>query len=355
MEFIVDNKIQEIDTIIDALFVNANMEELERTYNHYNLRLLPNEKDFLKEIESKVDKEKLNYFFKEYGGEVSIAKAMYSTKTLYGKTLEESLDFIRDEENSKILESLVADMLFLKFGDRSIVRQKLIKKSVDKHYALEVLEESSIEPHLKWHIYMFINHIEEKKREFCNFIEAIYMEAKESIDRLLRESKKWSNDIKRSIEEEGLEYIKNTFKNIDIDDKAYDKVYIYVKALLSYNFQYVGYTGERELYIGFGVNYEKVLSTLWGRDTFQWFEVVAKCIADKEKFEIIKILSEEENYSLELSNRLGIATSDISNQIKNLGLSNLLIETKRNNKYYYSLNKDSLRSWIEVLIETLKL
>ena len=181
------------------------------------------------------------------------------------------------------------------------------------------------------------------------------MEAKESIDRLLRESKKWSNDIKRSIEEEGLEYIKNTFKNIDIDDKAYDKVYIYVKALLSYNFQYVGYTGERELYIGFGVNYEKVLSTLWGRDTFQWFEVVAKCIADKEKFEIIKILSEEENYSLELSNRLGIATSDISNQIKNLGLSNLLIETKRNNKYYYSLNKDSLRSWIEVLIETLKL
>lgn len=78
-----------------------------------------------------------------------------------------------------------------------------------------------------------------------------------------------------------------------------------------------------------------------------------KVISDDSKFKIIKVLNQEQLYSLQLAEKLGVSNPTISHHMSNLITVGLVRFEKKKNRIYYSLNKEKLKMYLNVLYKLL--
>ena len=67
-----------------------------------------------------------------------------------------------------------------------------------------------------------------------------------------------------------------------------------------------------------------------------------KCISDKSKYEILKILNNKPMYGQQIAQKLNLTTATISYHMNTLALNKLVTINKIDNKVYYHLNKEEV-------------
>ena len=76
---------------------------------------------------------------------------------------------------------------------------------------------------------------------------------------------------------------------------------------------------------------------------------IAKALSDKNRVEIIKLLSEEELCACHILDQMQIAQSTLSHHMKQLTDSKLVLVTKKGRWSYYRINTQTIDSFKEFL------
>ncbi|SFB08620.1 ArsR/SmtB family transcription factor [Clostridium frigidicarnis] len=353
MDFTIDIEIQKLDILLDTLYFLANRDQVENTYRDYGLYLNDKGKKFLEDVEKTLDKDILNFFFKEFKEDYCIATSLISTELIYGKDINTALLYIRTVTRDEILDKFIKILLYIKFGDYEVVNEEIKDKEITEEYIIETLKELDIEEKFKWNIFLFIRDMNIHLRKFYDFLMNVHKATEKKTKYFEKEGSKWAISFKNKLEKEELNAILDILTKIDANVDEIEKIYIYPKTILSFDFTY-SCNSPKNLYIGIGIDYHKVQNNLLGYN-IQWFENVIKVLADKDKLEILNLLIEEELYSLEIAERLSLTPASISYHIKVLALNNVILEEKRDNKTYYSLNKEALGQWVNLFKNQFKI
>lgn len=78
-----------------------------------------------------------------------------------------------------------------------------------------------------------------------------------------------------------------------------------------------------------------------------------KLLSDKSKFDILRFISKERAYGAQIANELKLSTPTISYHMQALLCAQLVTFEKENNKLYYKVNEDYLRSFLQQVQERL--
>ena len=77
-----------------------------------------------------------------------------------------------------------------------------------------------------------------------------------------------------------------------------------------------------------------------------------KCLSDKSKYEILKMLNNEPMYGQQIAQKLNLTTATISYHMNALSLNKLVTINKKDNKAYYNINKEELNKICALLKDT---
>ncbi|MGL5245183.1 MAG: ArsR/SmtB family transcription factor [Sarcina sp.] len=72
-----------------------------------------------------------------------------------------------------------------------------------------------------------------------------------------------------------------------------------------------------------------------------------KCLSDKSKFEILKLLKIKPLYGQEIAEKLDLTAATVSYHMNNLILSKLVYINKIENRVYYNLNNDEINKFLD--------
>ena len=82
--------------------------------------------------------------------------------------------------------------------------------------------------------------------------------------------------------------------------------------------------------------------------------LIGKALSDKNRVEIIKLLSEDELCACHLLEHFDIKQPTLSHHMKILKESGLINVTKKSTWSYYSINKETINKYTQFLEETYK-
>ncbi|WP_294188043.1 winged helix-turn-helix domain-containing protein [uncultured Clostridium sp.] len=77
-----------------------------------------------------------------------------------------------------------------------------------------------------------------------------------------------------------------------------------------------------------------------------------KCLSDKSKYEILKMLNNEPMYGQQIAQKLNLTTATISYHMNALSLNKLVTINKIDNKAYYNINKEEINKICALLKDT---
>ena len=78
-----------------------------------------------------------------------------------------------------------------------------------------------------------------------------------------------------------------------------------------------------------------------------------KCIADKKRLEILRLLSEEPAYGLELAERMGMDSGHMSRILSQMHGFGFLREDKDRQRVYYQTDRESIHNFLEMVEDTI--
>jgi len=74
-----------------------------------------------------------------------------------------------------------------------------------------------------------------------------------------------------------------------------------------------------------------------------------KCLSDKSKFNIIKMLKKKSMFGQEIAAALSLTTATVSYHMNALIIAKLVYMEKVDNKIFYSVDKDTIKEFLRVL------
>ncbi len=111
------------------------------------------------------------------------------------------------------------------------------------------------------------------------------------------------------------------------------------------------FTYQSTLYMSYGVNMEKRLNHLLMKEKCK---NLFKALSDEKRIEIIKLTSIRPYYNKELADHFGLTTATLSyhiNLLLDIGILNF--EPRPNNRFYYTTNKETLKTIFAMSLEML--
>lgn len=232
------------------------------------------------------------------------------------------------------------------------VAKKEDKSPKNLHKLLKVAQ-LSLET--KWMLSCLINEPLEFLRDFCN----ILMEYNKKYPILFKKEKnellKFTKEQDTLIEEDGEKYVVGILEHFLKKDyvSSFNEVVVSTSFITDLYINIEEETNRALLIIG--VNYKKVLKNMKKNNSEEKHILVLKNMADETRYKILKLLSKKDYYGLELSKILNITTPSVSYHMNYLLLAGLVSVTKKEQKVYYSLNREGLKDTFEFLYKEFKL
>lgn len=97
----------------------------------------------------------------------------------------------------------------------------------------------------------------------------------------------------------------------------------------------------------YGILFDKLLQTSRSIENGKGQIInVLKSLSDKSKFEIIRLLKNEEMYGQQIAEKLKLTTATVSYHMNDLVGANLVFLERRDSRIYYSLNKEAIKEFI---------
>ena len=103
----------------------------------------------------------------------------------------------------------------------------------------------------------------------------------------------------------------------------------------------------------FGYKFQELMSLSKGKKNEEEMLLEKlKCLSDKSKYEILKMLNNEPMYGQQIAQKLNLTTATISYHMNALSLNKLVTINKKDNKAYYNINKEELNKICALLKDT---
>lgn len=358
MDITIDEKLGYIIDIFDSLYIYENRNLLEKTMKDVDISLnIPKELNqcinFIEKNKS-LDKDKLSFFFHEFNGieeGFDLANVFCSIKDLDNKDFEEAIEIIKARSSEEIIRR-AAKLLHMNETNEYIDNeQEEILKGKDSIYKfvnnLEFKEEE------KWRLYVFLREPEKYREEFVDFLRDYKPEFDKIYEKIAKEREKFILGIKDSVKKSGEEFL--TKYSYFINFKGVERVIIFPMMYNCYSINF-GFYDENTVYLGLGYRFDKdIIPIKNNKDNEEFILSIMKNLSDSSRYKILKILSKEEGYGMDLARKLNLTTATISHHMSNLHLSNMVTIEKQENKVFYKLNKAVIKAALQQISKDLGL
>lgn len=272
------------------------------------------------------------------------------------RTIDEYINYIENLKEEEIKKSLITHIEFFEevWIDKNNLEDldKLIK-SEDKLF--NYLTEKNLSKEDKWNILYYMKNIKQYKSEFITLIEDYIPTFEKVFEKCEKEINEFSKYFQDEINKKGI-YIDNPIplsKAIDID--IFERIYIFPSYFDNYSLNQILLRKDKMAYLSIGKDIEYLFDRDYRAGALEKSIVVLKNLSVPNRYEIVKLLSQRERYGQELADNLGITSATVSYHAKNLYLAKIIDMDSKENKVYYSINKDTLRKSIQFIQKDLNL
>lgn len=339
MNILFDEKTGEIYDFIASLYVIMNYEELVKEDDSKYIKTAQNikyEKIFNGE---KYSYEKVKLYFPNddiFFKLVNISE-IYNNPNRY--SIEEFIKSLLNIEEKQILKKI----------SKTLTIEKDIELSLNN--LIKLLKDTDISIDAKWLLSCIINDSNKSLAEFC----AILLQYNKKYPSLFKKEKaqldKFTKEQKKLVEKNNESYVLKILENFLSKEFISNIKEVIVTTSFTQEIV-INIEEKNKVVLCIGVNYKE---TMVNRHSTEKHMLVLKNISDETRYKIIKLLLEKDYYGQELSKILKITTATVSYHMNYLLLAGIVSVTKKEQKIYYSLNKESLKGTLIFLHKEFKL
>ncbi len=339
MNIIFDKRTGEIYDFIASLYAIMNCEELIKEDDSQYIKTAKNIKydKIFNEEEYSYEKVKLFFPNDDIIFKIINLKDIYKNPNRYN--IEEYIKSLLKIDEKQILKK-ISKTLTIGEGIELLLND-LIK----------LLKDTDISIDAKWLISCIIN---EPKKSLVEFSDILF-EYSEKYPSLFKKEKaqltKFTKEQKRLVEKDKESYVLKILENFLSKEFIANINRVIVTTSFTQEIA-INIEEKSKAILCIGVNYKKAIVSKHSREKHM---LVLKNISDETRYNIIKLLTENDYYGQELSSILKITTATVSYHMNYLLLAGIVSVTKKEQKIYYSLNKESLKGTLEFLHKEFKL
>lgn len=257
------------------------------------------------------------------------------------KDLDEYLLYLRNKEEDELKIEIYKALEFDDFVyDKEITPNQLIEK----------IDELDCNSEAKWFFLSLLKDPRLYIEKFIKLIESylpLYDEIKESFLKEYEEFVKW---IDEELAIHGVDFIANHLEFLNL--KQYTEVHLYY-SLFDLVSSYSHSDGSIHIFVG--IMFKEYFEDRKDKQDIDKHLIIYKVLSDRTRYEIIKLLVEQESYGQEIAKKLGITTATVSYHMDYLMGASLIITKRQSRRLYYSINKDQIKQSISFLEKELNL
>ncbi len=370
MKYIVENNINLIEEVKNTLYFITNEEEivnnlresLKKYGNDVDKYLSKDLKNFFKFIErfkaeNKIPMDRLNIFFKDISKvneKTHCIASIFINNITEGELIEgrnriENLDFM--ELKDLTMKEILCQDDYLR--DDFPNDDDLSKIDTEKEFMPYLIERCTLDSESKWWLTVISQNPKEYFSELIDIIINSIDIFKEAFKVMEKEVAKFIEEL-RALIEENPKFISDS-TGIKMFDQWESDIYIYPSIIRFNAVSFISrispvFNHKRSEYMYFGWKFYDLLCTSMGNDNEEKILIDRlKCISDKSKFNIIKMLKEKPMFGQEIATALSLTTATVSYHMNALILSKLVYMEKVDNKIFYSVNKYTMEEFLKVL------
>lgn len=343
----------------------AKIKSLESSLDNYNLDkdkyLNKNLKSFFKFIdifkkESIVSDDKIKFYFKDINTCANYNSDCLASLLLSNVLLEDIDDIhstLSNMKNSDLESILIREIVNNLDGDSNPDLYQNISNKDD--FTKYLIDNNNLTFESKWSLTLLINDCLKYFLELLEILNTSKHLFFKAFKHLEKDRTIFIAELKKCFDED-----ENFFSNITgIDFDFTDKLVIYPSMI---NFKSVTITVKSDKFLSvpkrdccyFGWKFKELIELSKNSTTAGiLMQDKLKCISDKSKFEILKLLKIEPMYGQQIADKLQLTTATISHHMNNLVLNKFIYVNKVDNRVYYNLDKNQLENFIINLKEEL--
>lgn len=284
---------------------------------------------------------------------LKVSNFFIDTKLLWkSKDLDDYFDKLKGQDTRTIREKLLGNLLPDKQAKVFYLSQILGQEdSLDLEALVNLLDQQAIDNNSRWNFLLLFQNPKPYIEKFIALAKdflPLYRELEDLYRPRYEDFLLW---IEAKLRDQGADFINHYIKMIDL--KEFHRVYLsyshfgLITSLID--------ASENECYVFLGLLFRDYVDQVISKLDIERHLMTFKVFSDRTRFEIIKILVNEESFGQEIAEKLNISTATVSYHMDFLLGASLVEIKKRGRKVFYRINKDEIRTSMAFLREELKL
>lgn len=372
MEYIIKEEINiVVETCNTLAFIVNEKEKVEGLKTMLKKMDIDSEKYFSRELrdffsfiekfkaENNVSMERLRKYFLA----VEVNSFSYIADIILGNMDYEEL--LKIKEISTTMEEAILQELMMKeflcnfdcFTKESFIKENKKIENVKATFMSYLINETSFRDEVKWNITLIteapkkylmemIDIVIESTEVFKNCFYILKKEVVEAVDNLKEELSKNDNYIS---EITGIKALEGWERDIVIQPSMINFNSVVFRSDTSLFFN-----KERKDNMYFGAKFNELMNPAnWDNKESTLLLDRLKCLSDKSKYNIIKMLKKGPMFGQEIAAQLGLTTATVSHHMNTLVLCRFVYIERMDNKVYYNINKEEVNNFIKHLASEL--
>lgn len=269
-------------------------------------------------------------------------------------TIDKYVEYIKTIEENDLKKDLILNIEYFDKPWVEVINPERIEELIkDEGKLINYLNQQNFSNEDKWNVLYYVKNANEYKRDFIKLIENYIPKFELIYEKYKIEIENFSNYIEKEINTKGINIDIPIYDYLDIENTKV--LYIFPSIFNQYSMSQTIIKSKRENYMLLGVNVDKIINNYYREEAIDKNITIFKNLSDKSKYQFLKLLSGGEKYGQEIADNLGITAATISYHASILTNSELINVDRRENKTYYSLNKDTLKKAIKFIEKDLNL
>lgn len=355
-----ESKVYDFLRFPKLLYHMESYEECKKDCNYKNINM-DEYLDFVKKVEERLkpfSKEIEEFYAKPFSSEHSFIDLNIKSDTILGyrdenKFLDYLLTLTEEDINKNIIYSLIIN------EENQVDSNEIMKRAeeicLNKKDILSFIKELSIDPGLKWNLFLIVEDPALYMQKYVDLMIKIYPIFEEFYKPLTKKVKDYGQYLENYLNKNGAESLEDlTYSLFNLSMIKGEIVHLLVSITFAYSISLMPKEGESV--IVFGLKIEEALKQIEEINENKTYERVQifKNLGDKTRYEVLKRIALGETSIKEIANVLGVSSATISYHINNLLTSKAIKLDRTDNKFGYIVNYGLLEKTIDDFKKDLK-
>ncbi|MFO7636893.1 MAG: winged helix-turn-helix domain-containing protein [Clostridia bacterium] len=291
----------------------------------------------------------LSLFFTADENKSSYASHTFCRMMLECKNLDEFIQRIFEPDSQETLASLLAYYDNDTAGNRNMdfYRGMLTKKDT----LFPFVHKLGISPQQKLEIMGLFSNPEEVMEPLQLFLHRIKRRIKREYSTHVEKIRGFNKKLSVKVRTDGENFLNTELKPFmeKVHPEKYEELIFTYSFINEYSLFTLSGKNKKSIYVFLGMEYEKTLSSVSVKDILSENELFFKALSDKNRLNMISLLSQRKMYVGEIARACNLVISTASYHLDLLLNAFIVNGTVINKKMYYALNEDYLINKFEQL------